>query len=185
MGGRRIKSQLAFGDETLELNLQGLVTSLEDELFVVNNEYQIKFVNAAAMQKLTGHVDSPIGRLCYEVFEARDSPCSSPLWLCPLTKVLQSGKITVIVHPRHPMNSDIVSNEHVRIAMHPLRDSHGDISAVAELRRDVTTEKEMEHQILRRHHHLQALSRVSSATSGLRNLNSILNVCLDIALESV
>jgi len=69
--------------------------------------------------------------------------------------------------------------------MYPLRDNRGNISTIAELRRDVTVEKEMEHQVLRRHHHLQALSRISSATSGLRNLNSILNVCLDIALESV
>ena len=185
MGGRRIKSHPAFGDEALGLSLQGLVTSLEDELFIVDNEYHIEFVNSAAMQKLAGRVDSPIGRLCYEVFEARDNPCSSPLWLCPLTKVLQSGKTTVIVRPRYPVGSDIASNEHIRIAMHPLRDSHGNINAVAELRRDVTAEKEMEHQILKRHHHLQAISRISSATSGLRNLNSILNVCLDIALESV
>ncbi|MBN2462488.1 MAG: GAF domain-containing protein [Dehalococcoidia bacterium] len=185
MGGRRIKPQPAFGDEALDLGLQELVTSLEDELFIVDRDYHIKFVNSAAMQKLAGRVDSPVGRLCYEVFEARDSPCNSPLWLCPITRVLQSGKTTVIVHPRYPISSDVTSNEHMRIAMHPLRDSRGNISAVAELRRDVTAEKEMEHQILKRHHHLQALSRISSATSGLRNLNSILNVCLDIALESV
>jgi len=185
MGGRRIKPQTASGDEALDLSLQELVASLEDELFIVDKEYHIKFVNSSAIQRLAGHVDSPVGRLCYEVFESRDSPCSSPLWLCPITKVLQSGKTTVIVHPRYPVGSDIASNEHIRIAMHPLKDSRGNIIAVAELRRDVTTEKEMEHQILKRHHHLQALSRISSATSGLRNLNSILNVCLDIAMESV
>ena len=185
MGGRRIKPQLTFGDEALDLVLQEFINSLEDELFIVDKDYHIKFVNSAAMQKLAGRVDSPIGRLCYEVFEARDSPCSSPLWLCPIIRVLQSGKTTVIVHPRYPISSDVISNEHMRIAMHPLKDSRGNISAVAELRRDVTAEKEMEHQILKRHHHLQALSRISSATSGLRNLNSILNVCLDIALESV
>ncbi|MBN2462839.1 MAG: GAF domain-containing protein [Dehalococcoidia bacterium] len=185
MGGRRTKPQLASGDKALDLSLQDLVNSLEDELFIVDNEYHIKFVNSAIMQRLGGHAASPVGRLCYEVFEARGSPCSSHLWLCPINKVLDSGKSIVIVHPRYPISSDIVSNEHIRIVMYPLRDSRGNISAVAELRRDVTVEKEMEHQVLRRHHYLQALSRISSATSGLRNLNSILNVCLDIALESV
>jgi signal transduction histidine kinase len=69
--------------------------------------------------------------------------------------------------------------------MHPLRDIHGNVNAIAELRRDVTSEREMEHQILRRHHHLHALSRISTATSGLKSLGGILNVCLDIALEAV
>jgi signal transduction histidine kinase len=137
------------------------------------------------MQKLRGQVGDPVGKLCYEVFEARRSPCNSPLWLCPLNRVLQSGKTSVIAHPRYPLSSDIASSEYVRIIMHPLRDNHGNINAAAELRRDVTAEREMEHQILRRHHHLHALSRISTATSGLKNLEGILNVCLDIALEAV
>ena len=185
MGGRRTKHQVTFEEEAPDLSLQDLADGLEDELFVVDKGYQIKFVNSAAMRNVGGQAGSPVGGLCYDVFEARSGPCSTPLWLCPITRVLQSGKAIVIVHPRYPINSDIVSNEHIRIAMYPLRDSRGNISAIAELRRDVTIEKEMEHQVLRRHHHLQVLSRISSATSGLRNLNSILNVCLDIALESV
>ena len=69
--------------------------------------------------------------------------------------------------------------------MYPLRDHHGNIHAVAELRRDVTAEREMEHQILKQHHYLHALSRISTATSGLWDLDAILNVCLDTVLEVV
>ena len=185
MGRRRSKPQLTTANGPLDSSLQELVNGLEDELFIVDEEYCVKFANSAAMQKLGGQVGDPVGRPCYEVFETRSRPCSSPLWLCPLNKVLQSGKTTVIVHPRHPLNSGIASNEHVRIIMHPLRDSRGDINAIAELRRDVTAEREMEHQILRRHHHLHALSRISTATSGIRKLEGILNLCMDIALEAV
>jgi signal transduction histidine kinase len=185
MGRRRTKPQLTTAKGPLDLGLQDLVNSLEDELFIVDEEYRVKFANSVAMQKLGGQVGDLVGRLCYEVFEARRSPCNSPLWLCPLNKVLQSGKTTVIVHPRYPLSSDIASNEHVRIIVHPLRDTRGNVNAIAELRRDVTAEREMEHQILRRHHHLHALSRISTATSGLKSLEGILNVCLDIALEAV
>jgi signal transduction histidine kinase len=185
MERRRTKPQLTSAKGPLDLGLQDLVNSLEDELFIVDEEYRVKFANSVAMQKLGGQVGDPVGKLCYEVFEARRSPCSSPLWLCPLNKVLQSGKTTVIVQPRYPLSSDIASNEHVRIIVHPLRDIFGNVNAIAELRRDVTAEREMEHQILRRHHHLHALSRISTATSGLRSLEGILNVCLDIALEAV
>ena len=185
MGGRRTKPQLTTANGPLDLSLQDLVDGLEDELFIIDKEYRVKFANSATMQKLGGQDGIPVGRLCYDVFEARRSPCNSPLWLCPLNRVLQSGKTTVIVHPRYPLSSDIALNEHVRIIMYPLRDSRGNINAIAELRRDVTAEREMEHQILRRHHHLHALSRISTATSGLRSLDGILNVCLDIALEAV
>ena len=97
MGRRKTKPQLATAKWPLDLGLQDLVNSLEDELFIVDEEYRVKFANSSAMQKLGGQVVDPVERLCYEVFEARKSPCNSPLWLCPLNKVLQSGKATVIV----------------------------------------------------------------------------------------
>jgi signal transduction histidine kinase len=79
----------------------------------------------------------------------------------------------------------MISNRYVKITLYPLRDSHGDINAIAELRKDVTAERELENQILRRHHHLHALNRISSATSGLWDLDAILNIALDTVLEIV
>jgi signal transduction histidine kinase len=67
--------------------------------------------------------------------------------------------------------------------MWPLKDSQGNIDAVVELRRDVSAERELEREILRRHYHLDALSRVSSAVSGLGSLPAILNVALDTVLQ--
>ena len=184
MRGQKTKIQPAARNEASDISLQDVADGLEDGLFIIDRKYRIRFVNSVMQQQLR-ESGNPVGRQCYDVLESRDNPCGPPLWRCPLTKVLQSGKPTVIVHSRSSSDTDIVPKDYVRITMYPLRNHRGDIHAIAELRRDVTAERELESQILRRHHHLQALSRISSATSGLWDLDAILNVCLDIGLEVV
>jgi len=185
MRRKDIAVQQAARNAGLDISLQEIANGLEEQLLIVDREYRIKFANSAMLQKLPGSGAVPIGKRCYRIFEARNKPCGAPLWGCPLTKVLESGSPTVIVHPKHPSGADTTSNEYVRITMYPLKDDHGNTSLIAELRRDVTTEKELETQIMRRHHHLHALSHISSTVSGLQGLDAILNVCLDIALEII
>lgn len=100
-------------------------------------------------------------------------------------EVLESGDPAVIVAPDSALNKEAESNRYVKIILYPLKDSQGNIDAIAELRKDVTVEKELENQILRRHHHLHALNRISSATSGLWDLDAILNIALDTVLEII
>jgi len=155
-------------------SLQAIADGLEDKLIVLDSEYRVKFANSAICQSCES-TESPIGKHCYEVFQGRDKPCGPPLWECPLGKVVRSASPATLIHPSR--------NRYVKITMWPLKDSHGNIDAVVELRRDVTAERELEREILRRHYHLDALSRVSSAVSGLGNLLAILNVALDTVLQ--
>jgi len=165
----------------LDISLQNVIDGIADKLFVIDSEYRVRFANLAMRQNLAeGRVF--IGEHCYEVFEGRNNPCCPPLWNCPLRKVVQSGSPTTIISPEH---ADAMSDRYVRITLYPLRDNQGNMNAVAELREDVTAERELENQILRRHHHLHALSRISSATSGLWDLDVILNIALDTVLEIV
>lgn len=166
-----------------DVNLHDLVGGLEDELLIVNSEYRVKFANSILQHKLPEGTKSPVNRHCYEVFEGRDKPCSAPLWECPLRDVLQSGSLTTLIHPYFSPSAGSTLGRYVKITMWPLKDSHGGIDAVLELRRDVTAERELEVQILRRHHHLDALSRISFAVSGLWDLDAILNVAFDTVLQ--
>jgi len=168
----------------LDISLQDVMDGIEDKLLVIDREYRVRFANLAMKQKLP-ETRPFIGEHCYEVFEGKDNPCSPPLWKCPLTKVLQSGNPTTIISPDHTLDADTLSNRYTRITLYPLRDSQGNINAIAELRRDVTAERELENQILRRHHHLLALSRISSATSGLWDLDAIMNIALDTVLDII
>jgi len=169
------------GSIGLDIALQDLVDGVEDELLVIDSEYRVKFVNSAVRHRFQKGAESLIGRLCYEVFHGRDKPCSAPLWNCPLREVLQRGSVKTVIHPDHILGAD----RYLKITAYPLRDSNGNIEAVAELRRDVSAERELETQILRRHHQLLALSNISGAVSGLSDLDTVLKVALDNVLDLI
>lgn len=165
----------------LDISLQDMVEGIEDELLVVDDKYRVRFANAVIRRRLGEDAGSPIGSRCYEVFQSRDKPCSAPLWECPLRSVLESENGTMVIHHDHTAGVD----KYLRVTAYPLKDSSGSVKAILELRRDVTAERELETQILRRHHQLLALSQISTAVSGLWDLDLILNVALDNVLQII
>jgi len=165
----------------LDIALQDLVDGVDDELVVIDSEHRVRLANSAVRRRFQKGAESLIGRLCHEVFYDRDRPCGAPLWQCPLREVLQSGSVTTVVYPDPILGAD----RYIKITAYPLRDTHGNIEMVAELRRDVTAERELETQILRRHHQLLALSHISSAVSGLWDLDAILAIAFDEVLEII
>ena len=184
MGQKKAPIRQAGETASLDMNLQDVVDGIEDKLFVIDREYRVNFANLA-MKRTLPEGKPFIGNLCYEVFEGRNNPCSFPLWKCPLAKVLQSDEPATIISPDHAVGTETTSKRYIKITLYPLRDNQGDIKAFVELRKDVTAERELENQILRRHHHLQALNRISLATSGLWDLDAILNIALDTVLEII
>jgi len=173
--------QRAAKNAGLDITLQDMVDGVEDEFLVIDSEYRVRLTNSAVRSRLRKRAKSPIGRRCYEVFYDRDRPCGAPLWDCPLRKVLDSGAMATIIHPDHALGS----NKYLKITAYPLRDSSGNATAIVEMRRDVTAERELESQILRRHHQLLALSHISGAVSGLWDLDAILRIALDNVLEII
>jgi signal transduction histidine kinase len=184
MGEKKTTIQRAGGDAGSDITLQDVMDRVEDKLFIIDTEYRVSFANLAMRQSLPEGRPF-VGKFCYEVFEGRDNPCSSPLWRCPLAKVLQSGEPATLISPDHALSTGTISNRYVKVDLYPLKDSHGNIHAFVELRKDVTAARELEDQIVRRHHYLHALNRISSATSGLSGLDAILNIALDTVLEII
>ncbi len=181
MRKRQTAIQPATGNTGLDISPQDIADGMEDELLVIDSDYRVLFANSAVRGRFQNGAESPIRRLCYEALHGRDRPCSAPLWDCPLQEVLQSGNMTTVIHPVRTLGA----NTYLKITTYPLRDSHANTKAIVELRRDVTAERELENQILRRHHQLLALSHISSAVSGLRDLDAILRIALDNVLEII
>jgi len=173
--------QRAAKNAGLDMTLQDIVDGVEDEFLVIDSEYRVRLANLAVRGRLQKGAESPIGRLCYEVFHGRDRPCGAPLWACPLRKVLKSGTMTTVIHPVRILGTD----RYLKLTAYPLRDSDGNTKAIVELRRDVTAERELETEILRRHHQVLALRHISSAVSGLPDLDAILRIGLDNVLEII
>jgi signal transduction histidine kinase len=163
----------------LDISLQDVVDGVEDELLVIDGDYRVRFANLAACAKLPDETESPIGMLCYEVFHDRSGPCGSPLWDCPLRDVLQKGRAAAFVHTERTIGRE----RYLKITAYPLRLGADSVPCIVELRRDVSAERELETQILRRHHQLLALSHISRAVRGLWDLDGVLRVALDNVLE--
>ena len=165
----------------LDITLQDILNGVEDEIIVIDSSYRIQFVNQAAQSRLQNTSGAPVGKLCYQTLYRRNRPCSHPLWECPLQEILQEDRyFTTIRHIRTDG-----ADTYLKITAYPIRDSRGNLKAIVELRRNVSAERELETQILRRHHQLLALSHISSAVSGLRDLDAILRIALDNVLEII
>lgn len=174
-------TQKSIESAGLEVILQDVLDAIEDEIVIIDTEHRVIYSNSILRNKVQGEKESPIGRHCYEVFYNRDGPCSEPLWDCLLKKVLEKGKQAAVIHP--VSFPDAI--KYYKITAFPLHDEHGDITAVIELRKDVTAERELETQIVRRHHQLLALSQISSALSESQDLDNTLSNALDSVLELI
>jgi len=165
----------------LELALEQVINGIEDELVVIDREFRIRFVNSAAQARLQGESESVIGRPCYEVLYNRDSPCSPPFSVCPMRDVMQGRGGAVLVRGQR----DHGANRYSRVSAYPLHDSQGNTAGIVEVVRDDTATRELETQIVKRHHQIAALNRISTAVSELKDLDTILRIALDSVLEMI
>ncbi|MFC2070216.1 GAF domain-containing protein [Chloroflexota bacterium] len=181
MGGKRKKVQPEGTNIVPEVGLQNMADSVQDELAVIDSDYRVRWANAAVLGRLQREDDSAIGSICYEFFYNRDKPCSEPSWDCPLKQVLESGKMKTVIHPVGTLGTET----YLKIIAYPFNEGQDSPRAIVELRRDVTSESESESQILRRQDQLLSLNQISSAVSGLHDLDTILGIVLDNVLKII
>jgi PAS domain S-box-containing protein len=164
-----------------EIAIQDIVDAIEDEVIVVDSDYRVRFANSAVGRRMGRDIDALMGRHCYSALHNRDSPCAAPLWDCPVKDVLQKGKPRTIIHTDPSLGTD----RYLKITAYPLQDQNSNPRYVVEVARDVSAQRELESQVLRRHHQFLALSQIATAVSGLWDLDTTLRVGLDNALEIV
>jgi len=85
-------------NKELNITLQDIVDSVEDELLVIDTQYRILFTNETVKKNYRSK-DNLVSQVCYQAFYGRDKPCSSPLWSCTLQDVLHNGKVVTTIHP--------------------------------------------------------------------------------------
>lgn len=152
-------------------NLYHILDFIEDEAFTIESSYKVKFVNEALRKKIS----VAEGR-CFELIEGRITPCSHPLWECPLKRVIREKRSYSFVHPyRVDATNDTL---YLKVSIHPLSENE-----FLEIRRDVSAERKLEKHIILHHNHLDAISKISSAVSGLKDLRKILEIAMDTILD--
>ncbi|MCS7280850.1 MAG: GAF domain-containing sensor histidine kinase [Desulfobacterota bacterium] len=148
-----------------------LLNLIEDEAFVFTRDYRVLFLN----NTLASRIPKADGR-CFELLEKRDMPCDHPLWECPLPRIIREKRSFFITYPY--TTSEDPYPKYIKVSIWPISDTE-----FLELRRDVSAERQLEKQIMIHHNHLDAISKISRAVSGLKDLRIILETALSTILD--
>ncbi|MFC1873987.1 GAF domain-containing protein [Chloroflexota bacterium] len=165
--------------------LQAIIDSLEDELLVVGRDYRIIQANEAVLFKHGKRRQEIIGELCYEVAHGLPEFCHPPYHTCPINEVWETKKPARTTHVHVYYSRGEKRERFLDIIATPIKDKQGNVTAVAELMRDVTEAKELELQIAEAHRSLLALNSISTALSLPLDLDTILSTALDKTMEIV
>lgn len=160
-------------------DLQPLLDAIADEVILVGDNHRLLLANRSAMGGAKGLTSG--GVTCYGAFLGLEEPCRGPFWNCPLEEVLRTGKAKAILLSEGHEEQ----RKSIQVLWTPFREPFGGSWVVVEVRRDVTSEKELERVLLSRRHQLQVLGRISSAVSSPRELDQVLQVALDNVLELI
>ncbi len=130
-----VEAQEGVRAEVEELRdlLQPLIDRLNCEFIVIDREFRITqyYTPLSRQNKLLEQ--TAIGQHCFEVSHGRNSPCESCECECPLSKVLQTNEKVVVTHYHKSQLEGEGKQRLVRILASPVRNSHGNITQVAEL----------------------------------------------------
>ena len=76
-----------------------LLDSVSDAVIVLNVEdYTIVDANRALLEALKLTKEEVVGKTCFEVTHGRSEPCATPDDVCPISKMLKTGKPVTVEH---------------------------------------------------------------------------------------
>ncbi len=159
--------------------LQTMIDSLSDELMVIDKSFQVRRVNAALTRESRGDL-TPVGRPCYLITHGQSKPCGPPCCECPAQRVWETGKPARALHVHASPGQ---RTRYVEVVVAPLRDRDGQVVELIEAMRDVTEERELEDELLRRNRELSTLNSIAVALNQSLDLEPILKGALLNALK--
>lgn len=161
-------------------DLRGIIDALDDSLVVIGIEnHQILQMNRAA-QEFCNQPNELIGEKCYQILPS-DQPCGYPHAECPIGGVLSTRESVKITQPRYCSYSG--ETRYFDVVASPLFDANGKITRIVELSRDVTEERQMREDLLRRNQQLAILNSVSNTVNQSLDIEELLRKALEEILR--
>jgi two-component system NtrC family sensor kinase len=145
--------------ETMIINsrdrLMTAFDAVSDRMYIVDDEYRVKFVNSSISEELDLDFDKLLNNRCYSFLNTKNEPCTG----CPVSNVIENREGTsgdVFVGPEGEGSRFFVS-------AYPIK-SEGDRHDFLIYSRDVTEEKRMEENLIQ-HDRLVSLGRLSAGVA--------------------
>ena len=148
-----------------EGKLNAMLQSIKDHISMMDKDLNIIWTNKTAEDIFGKNI---IGKKCYEVYHQRKEPCEP--YPCITLKAFRDGKV-------HKHDTQVVDQFGKKIFFHctanvALRDKEGNPTAVIELSRDITEQKQAELALIERGKELE------TKTHELEEVNAALKVLL-------
>ena len=125
---------------------QTVLDSFPDSIEVIDQDFKVVYLNAAAAGRTQHRAENPIGEKCHKVFYHREEPCS----YCPARKTFEVGE------PGYVLRKDVNAQNNEpcfeELLLFPVKiknqENENQVKWVVEVAKDVTREKEMEQQLI-------------------------------------
>lgn len=174
-------AQLEEARDNLEHSRDFLATlfdSLEDQLAVIDRDFQVVEVNRALLARYQDG-ESPIGQPCSLAFCGAYARCQDGSTTCPAARVWQTGRPARVTQVHRNGQG---RQTYLDIVASPILDKRGQVVNVLAVARDVTESKRLEERVLRTSEELGALVSLSSTIARSMDLKMMLVVALDHVL---
>jgi PAS domain S-box-containing protein len=159
-----------------QLNL--ILNSLDEPVFVISDEYKILFHNSSS-SKIFDEI--LVGQKCYKVLKGREHPCDE---LCPLKSILLEQNIKSIKYEEKLFFSRLNEERDIEIRATVIEDFNG-TTAILEIFDDITERKKKEKKIQESEFMLQVRVKEFKSLYGISSLLVVPNITIKELLYGV
>ena len=116
--------------------------STSDVVMLINvDDYVVVDANNALLEQVKMTKQEVVGKTCFEATHGRSEPCATPDDVCPIRKMLKTGKPVTVEHTHFDKDG---TPFYMEVYVSPVRDAEGKITQVLHICRDTTERKRNE-----------------------------------------
>jgi two-component system NtrC family sensor kinase len=137
--------------------LLALFDNLDDELYIINRDYELIAVNQARAKRAEAAPQALVTRKCYQVLEGRESPCPA----CLAIETFEIGQKTMRIENSIGEDHQFIIRE---IYTYPINDADGNVFQSIHQIRDITERRRLETSLIQAEK-LAALGQLSAGVA--------------------